>query len=145
MIGPSKSQSVLEQNVINSLDAVPLLSIRRYVSNFPLVVKSKLSAHKINHSFAVRSAQFIDAYQKGLNGVQAAWAIKKYRGHCVLPSSIMQEFDDVHSTASQCLHYLSSLFLMGFKYTSVYISHTSTYFTILLLKLFTLRLVLRRQ
>jgi hypothetical protein len=100
MIGPSKSQSVLEQNVINSLDAVPLLSIRRYVSNFPLVVKSKLSAHKINHSFAVRSAQFIDAYQKGLNGVQAAWAIKKYRGHCVLPSSIMQEFDDVHSTAS---------------------------------------------
>ncbi|KAG2069159.1 hypothetical protein BDR04DRAFT_1022347, partial [Suillus decipiens] len=75
MLGPSESESVLEQNVINSLDAVPLSSMRR---------------------FAVRSARFIDAYQKGLNGVQAAWAIKKYRGHCVLPPSIMQEFDDVH-------------------------------------------------
>ncbi|KAG1812338.1 hypothetical protein DFJ58DRAFT_673776, partial [Suillus subalutaceus] len=51
--------------------------------------------------FATRSARFIDAYQKGLNGVRAAWAIKRYRGHCVrlLPPSIMQEFDDAHSTA----------------------------------------------
>jgi hypothetical protein len=32
MMDPSKSESVLEQNVINSLDAVPLLSIRWYVS-----------------------------------------------------------------------------------------------------------------
>jgi len=37
--------------------------------------------------------RFIDAYQKGLNGTQAAWAIKKYRGHRVLPQSIMEEFD----------------------------------------------------
>ncbi|KAG2353711.1 hypothetical protein BDR07DRAFT_1308483 [Suillus spraguei] len=44
-------------------------------------------------SFAMQSARFIDAYHKGLNGAQAAWAIKKFRGHHVLPQSIMDEFD----------------------------------------------------
>ncbi|OJA17064.1 hypothetical protein AZE42_13173, partial [Rhizopogon vesiculosus] len=43
--------------------------------------------------FAIRSIRFIDAYQKGLSGAQAAWAIKKYRGHHVLPPSIMEELD----------------------------------------------------
>ncbi|OAX36775.1 hypothetical protein K503DRAFT_743810 [Rhizopogon vinicolor AM-OR11-026] len=33
------------------------------------------------------------AYNKGLNGSQAAWAAKKYRGHRVLPSSILAELD----------------------------------------------------
>ncbi|KAJ8595263.1 hypothetical protein M405DRAFT_728397, partial [Rhizopogon salebrosus TDB-379] len=79
MMDPSSSESVLERNVINSLDAVPLSSMRR---------------------FAIRSTKFMDAYQRGLNGVQAAWAIKKYRGHRVLPPSIMQEFDEAHSTGS---------------------------------------------
>ncbi|KAG2119722.1 uncharacterized protein F5147DRAFT_564506, partial [Suillus discolor] len=78
MKDPSSSESVLEQNVIHSLDAVPLSSMRH---------------------FATCSARFINAYQKGLNGVKAAWAIKRYRGHCVLPPSIMQEFDDAYSTA----------------------------------------------
>ncbi|KAG1722723.1 uncharacterized protein EDB91DRAFT_1063789 [Suillus paluster] len=31
--------------------------------------------------------------QKGLDGMQAAWAIKKYRDHRVLPQSITEEFD----------------------------------------------------
>ncbi|KAG1753178.1 hypothetical protein EDB19DRAFT_1627163, partial [Suillus lakei] len=44
--------------------------------------------------FSIRSVRFIDAYQKGLDGMQAAWAIKKYRGHRVLPESIMKEFDN---------------------------------------------------
>ncbi|KAG1801319.1 hypothetical protein EV424DRAFT_1331727, partial [Suillus variegatus] len=43
--------------------------------------------------FAMRSARFIDAYQKGLNGTQATWAMKKYRGHHVLPQTILDEFD----------------------------------------------------
>jgi hypothetical protein len=43
--------------------------------------------------FAIRSSRFIDAYHKGLNGSQAAWAAKKYRGHRVLPSSILDELD----------------------------------------------------
>ena len=36
----------------------------------------------------------MDAYHKGLNGEQAAWAAKKYRGHWVLPSTILEEFDN---------------------------------------------------
>lgn len=35
----------------------------------------------------------MDAYRRGLDGTQAAWAAKKYRGHRVLPEAIMQEFD----------------------------------------------------
>ncbi|KAG2054614.1 hypothetical protein BDR06DRAFT_982214 [Suillus hirtellus] len=50
------SKAVLECNVLDSLDAVPLSSMQ----------------------------QFTDAYQKGLNRMQAAWAIK----------NIMKEFDD---------------------------------------------------
>ena len=35
----------------------------------------------------------MDGYQRGLNGKQAAWANKKYRGHRVLPESILRELD----------------------------------------------------
>jgi hypothetical protein len=35
----------------------------------------------------------MDAYRKGLNGQQAAWAAKKYRGHRVIPASIMADLD----------------------------------------------------
>ena len=41
--------------------------------------------------FATRSLRFTDAYRKGLNGRQAAWAAKKYRGHRVIPESILQD------------------------------------------------------
>ncbi|KAG1778080.1 hypothetical protein EV702DRAFT_968457 [Suillus placidus] len=64
----SSSEEVLKCNVIQSLDAVPM-------------------------DFTMRSARFIDAYQKGLNDMQVVWAIKKYHGHCVLLQSIMEEFD----------------------------------------------------
>ncbi|KAG1811337.1 hypothetical protein EV424DRAFT_1515609 [Suillus variegatus] len=40
-----------------------------------------------------QSRRFMDAYHKGLNGSQAAWAAKKYRGHRVLPDSILTELD----------------------------------------------------
>jgi hypothetical protein len=30
-------------------------------------------------------------YEKGLDGMQAAWAGKKYCGHCVLPDSLMAD------------------------------------------------------
>ena len=36
----------------------------------------------------------MDAYQKGLNGRQAAWAAKKYRGHRTLPDTILEELDE---------------------------------------------------
>jgi len=35
----------------------------------------------------------MDAYSQGLNGKQAAWAARKYRGHRVLPASIMDELE----------------------------------------------------
>ncbi|OAX33831.1 hypothetical protein K503DRAFT_836237 [Rhizopogon vinicolor AM-OR11-026] len=69
----STKDSDLEQNVEKALDAVPLASMRR---------------------FAIRSSRFMDAYHKCLNGSQAAWAAKKYRGHRVLPSSILAELDE---------------------------------------------------
>ncbi|KAH9914276.1 hypothetical protein B0H21DRAFT_703749, partial [Amylocystis lapponica] len=48
--------------------------------------------------FYNRSLRFMDAYRKGLDGRQAAWANKKYHGHRVLPDSILHEFDSAHSS-----------------------------------------------
>ncbi|KAG2108472.1 uncharacterized protein F5147DRAFT_576879 [Suillus discolor] len=31
--------------------------------------------------FSTQACRFMDAYHRGLNGKQAAWASKKYRGH----------------------------------------------------------------
>ena len=33
----------------------------------------------------------MDAYRKGLDGVQASWANKKYHGHHTLPADIMKK------------------------------------------------------
>jgi hypothetical protein len=44
-------------------------------------------------SFATRSLRFIDAYSKGLNGQQAAWAAKRYRGHRILPETLMDDLE----------------------------------------------------
>jgi hypothetical protein len=35
----------------------------------------------------------MDAYRKGLNGKQAAWAAKKYRGHRMIPDSILEDLE----------------------------------------------------
>jgi hypothetical protein len=35
----------------------------------------------------------MDAYEKGLNGKQAAWASRKYRGHRVLPDNLLDELE----------------------------------------------------
>ncbi|KAJ7883468.1 hypothetical protein B0H14DRAFT_2339502, partial [Mycena olivaceomarginata] len=45
--------------------------------------------------FARRSDRFMDAYRKGLDGVQGVWASKRYRGHRVLPKNIMELFDKI--------------------------------------------------
>ncbi|KAF8223286.1 hypothetical protein L208DRAFT_1317554 [Tricholoma matsutake] len=41
--------------------------------------------------FSTWSLQFMDTYHKELNGKQAAWAAKKYRGHCMIPETILHE------------------------------------------------------
>ncbi|THU99848.1 hypothetical protein K435DRAFT_818474 [Dendrothele bispora CBS 962.96] len=68
----SSSEEDLEKNLIASLDAVPLVSMRR---------------------FATRSSHFGDSYFHGLNGAQAAWANKKYRGHRTIPPEFKAEMD----------------------------------------------------
>ncbi|KAF9220975.1 hypothetical protein BS17DRAFT_738620, partial [Gyrodon lividus] len=61
----------------DSTDAIPL--------------RPKICSHCLR--FAIRMRRFIDAYHKGLNGAQAAWAGRKYRGHRVLPSMLMADLD----------------------------------------------------
>ncbi|RDX54264.1 hypothetical protein OH76DRAFT_1341484, partial [Lentinus brumalis] len=34
-----------------------------------------------------------DAYRRGLDGLRAAWAAKKYRSHRVLPESLLADLD----------------------------------------------------
>ncbi|RPD63625.1 hypothetical protein L227DRAFT_584211 [Lentinus tigrinus ALCF2SS1-6] len=68
----SSAEADLSKNVIMALDSVPIISIRRYYT---------------------RSHRFMDAYRKGLNGKQAAWAAKKYRSHRVLPESLLADLD----------------------------------------------------
>jgi len=63
----------------------------------PLSILS-LDARFTFHSDSQFDPRFIDGYQKGLNGTQVAWAIRKYRGHRVLPEYIMKEFDNSHSS-----------------------------------------------
>ncbi|KAJ3553043.1 hypothetical protein NP233_g12736 [Leucocoprinus birnbaumii] len=41
--------------------------------------------------YACRAHRFLDAYHKGLSGKQAAWALRKYWGHQILPNSIMSD------------------------------------------------------
>ena len=70
---PLSREDQLEKNTLAALEAVPLKSMRK---------------------FANRSRRFMDAYEKGLNGRQAAWASRKYRGHRVLPEGIMRDLLD---------------------------------------------------
>ncbi|KAG2046831.1 hypothetical protein BDR06DRAFT_992017 [Suillus hirtellus] len=60
----------LEKNLIDALDSVTVEQMQKY---------------------AWRSHRFMNAYQKGLMGKQAAWATKKYCGHRVLPNSVLAE------------------------------------------------------
>ncbi|KAH7333984.1 hypothetical protein B0J17DRAFT_674952 [Rhizoctonia solani] len=55
-----------------ALKSVPLESIRRFIN---------------------RSNRFVDAYRRGLNGQQAAWASRKYRSHRTLPPHILCEVE----------------------------------------------------
>jgi hypothetical protein len=66
----SSREDALERNTLSALDEVPLESMRRFV----------LRAHR-----------FSDAYRHGLDGSQAAWAARKYKGHRVLPPEFLRD------------------------------------------------------
>ena len=51
-------------------------------------------ANHLLHRYFIRSQRFMDAYQKELNGRQAAWAAKHHCGHHVLTDTIMHDLDD---------------------------------------------------
>jgi hypothetical protein len=65
----SSREDQLEVNTVTALESIPLSMMRK---------------------FSNRSQRFMDAYSRGLNGRQAAWASRKYRGHRVLPNNIME-------------------------------------------------------
>lgn len=87
----SEKEEHLESNVKAALDLVPLVSMHWYVISSLSFVCPPSPTHY--NSFANRSLRFMDAYRKGLNGSQAAWANKKYCGHCVLPKSLMADME----------------------------------------------------
>ena len=75
-LNPESSQEdVLEQNALQALESIPLPTMQRFVN---------------------RSNRFMDANSRGLSGRQAAWAARKYRGHRILPYSIMEELEKVN-------------------------------------------------
>ena len=69
---PSSKEADLTKNVVSALESIPLISMRR---------------------FATRSCRFADAYKHGLTGKQAAWARKTYRGHRIMPKTLLHDLD----------------------------------------------------
>ena len=67
-----------------------------YVTVRSFLEQRRLELSKMPCRFSNQSSCFIDAYHKGLNGKQAAWTSKRYRGHQVLPESILKELDEAH-------------------------------------------------
>ncbi|KDR70887.1 hypothetical protein GALMADRAFT_75613, partial [Galerina marginata CBS 339.88] len=76
----------LEKNAIASLAEIPLITIWK---------------------FAYRARRFIHAYSLGLNGRQAAWAARKYRGHRVLPENLLRELDKSGVISSFTIYFFS--------------------------------------
>jgi hypothetical protein len=69
----------------------------------------------------------MDAYRKGLNGKQAAWAAKKYRGHHMIPDSILQDLEKANISYNffMILYYLCHNSI--FQYIDYFIVHTLLY------------------
>jgi hypothetical protein len=63
-------EDVLEKNMLAALESIPL---------------------KLMCRFANCSRRFMNSYMHGLNGRQAAWAARVYKGHHAVPMNIMEE------------------------------------------------------
>ncbi|KAF8240490.1 hypothetical protein L208DRAFT_1527835, partial [Tricholoma matsutake] len=55
----------------------------------------------------------LSVYDKGLNGQQAAWASRKYRGHRVLPQSLM---NDLKKATFNCTTILAMLLVVKYSF-----------------------------
>ena len=89
---PSLNEADLEFNVVKCLKAIPLITMRWCMNLILINFQINLI---LQSRFAVCSLRFIDAYRKGLNGHQTAWASKKYQGHRVIPDNILDELEKV--------------------------------------------------
>ncbi|KAG1734282.1 hypothetical protein EDB19DRAFT_1576841, partial [Suillus lakei] len=69
---PSSMEEDLARNLVDALESVTVEQMQKYTR---------------------RSRRFMDGYNKSLMGKQGAWASKKYRGHRVLPYSILAELE----------------------------------------------------
>ncbi|CCO31561.1 hypothetical protein RSOLAG1IB_10954 [Rhizoctonia solani AG-1 IB] len=68
----SSLEADLKKNMLAALDSVDLRLIRR---------------------FAARSERFVHAYGEGLSGQEAAWTLKKFRGHRTIPVALLRGMD----------------------------------------------------
>ncbi|KAJ7290992.1 hypothetical protein C8J57DRAFT_1586298 [Mycena rebaudengoi] len=68
----SSREDALVRNTLEALDAVLIVSMRR---------------------FANRSQRFIDAYDQGATGTLAAWAVRKFPGHRMIPIRLMNDME----------------------------------------------------
>ena len=92
-LNPESSwENHLEMNALAALDAVPLDCMHRWAV-FSLDLFWILI---LRCRFSNRSQKFMDAYAQGLNGWQAAWATRKYKGHRMLPETIMNEIENAN-------------------------------------------------
>ena len=75
----------MEQNVIACLEEIPQLQILRYVILFLAQKSFFITCYLYSLlRYANHATRFIDSYTQGLSGPEAAWANKKYHGHCTL-------------------------------------------------------------
>jgi hypothetical protein len=92
----SKKEEDLEKNLISVLESVPMATMQQWVS-FTMVhphgIWGLWNLISLINRYAQQSCKFMHAYYHGLNGKQAAWASKKYRGHRVLPESLMNDLE----------------------------------------------------
>ncbi|OAX38434.1 hypothetical protein K503DRAFT_850003 [Rhizopogon vinicolor AM-OR11-026] len=84
----SSKEADFERNFLAVLESIPLF-VGKYIFGSILLNIDP---------FDTRSLRFMDAYHKGLNGKQAAWASKQYRDHGVLPDTIMAELETAKLT-----------------------------------------------
>ena len=80
----------LEKNLLSAVESVPLEIMQWYDFWWSIFFDNKTSSLA---RYTRRARRFMDAYWKGLNGKEAAWASKKYRGHWVFPESLAADLE----------------------------------------------------
>ena len=75
---PKANSAAAKEQALQVLNACPVEVIRRFINC---------------------SGQFMEAYQAGLTGKAAAWAVKKQKQHCTVPERAMVAMENVNTSA----------------------------------------------